>query len=222
VVLGQELMAAMRPTLFGLAFALASLLAPIPARAGGPTPELHVTAGVEIEGTRGITSVGFRGQALLGTQLRGGRLRPSLAAGVAIGSGALYVDDSRAASGSVGVGYTSLGPAMQLGLHLYGHDGHEAGFLFASAASLRTSTDERLRFDAVHGVDPHSDKGARASLGINWARSVSHHISRAASGTGNPNGLAAVLLFALPAQLEFTVERDTGSTREGATFSWGF
>jgi hypothetical protein len=215
-------MAAMRPTLVALAVALASLLAPARARADGPAPELHLTAGVEIEGTSGITSVGFRGQALIGTHLGTGRLRPSIAAGVVLGTGALFVDDPRAATGAVGLGYTSLGPAVQLGLHLHGGDGHEAAFVFATMATLRTTTDARLMLDAVHGVDARNTRGVRAALGVNWAHGVGNLVSTAAADPRHSSGLAAVLLFVLPEQLEVTLERDTGSLREGATFSWGF
>jgi hypothetical protein len=212
----------MRSTLLALGLGLVSLLAPVRARADEAHPELHVTGGVEIEGTRGITSTGFRGQVLVGTQLGSGRVRPSIAAGVVGGAGALYVADPRAASGSVAVGYTSLGPIMQLGLHLHGRDDHEAAFLFASAAALRTGTDARLMFDRVPGVDAGTTSGMRASLGINWAHGIGHFVADAASDSAKSDGLAAVLLFVLPQQVEFTVERDTGSTREGATLSWGF
>jgi len=219
-------MAAMRPSLLVLPVVLPvvllSLLVPVRAHAEGVAPELHVTGGVEVEGTSGITSVGFRGQALVGTQLGRGRLRPSLAAGLVLGTGGLYVVDPRAAQGSVAVGYSSLGPAMQLGLHLHDPDGHESVVAFASAATLYTRTDARLMLDAVRGVDPRITKGVRFSLGVNWARGVSHLMAGATADSHHGSGLAAVLLFALPEQLEFTVERDTGSIREGATFSWGF
>jgi len=214
----------MRSSIFVLALILAvvSLLAPARARADEPTPELHLAAGVEVEGARGITSTAFRGQALVGTQLGNGRLRPSIAAGVVFSTGALYVDDPRAVSGSVGVGYTSIGPIMQLGLHMLGRDDHEAAFVFASAAHLRTSTDERLMLDSVRGVTGGAGSGMRASLGVNWAHGVAHHVTAAASDSAKSAGVAAILLFVLPQQLELTVERDTGSTREGATLSWGF
>lgn len=213
-------MAAMRPTIVALALFL--FLAPTRARADEASPEFHLAAGVEIEGTRGITSTTFRGQALFGTQLGGGHIRPSIAAGVVVSTGALYVADPRAASGAVGVGYTSIGPAVQLGLHLHGSDDHETAFVFASAAHLRTSTDARLMLDAVPGVDGGTGSGMRASLGVNWERGLAHHVADAASDSLKGDGLAAVLLFVLPQQIEVTVERDTGSTREGVTFSWGF
>ena len=212
----------MRPTVFAVVFTLTWLLAPVRVHADGPAPELHLTAGVEIEGTSGITSVSFRGQALVGTHLGKGRLRPSIAAGVVAGTGALFVEDPRAATGAVGLSYTSLGPAVQLGLHLHGGDGHEAAFVFATLANLTTTTDARLMLDAVHGVDPRVTRGVRAALGVNWAHGVSDLVSTAAADPRHSGGLAAVLLFVLPEQLEVTLERDTGSLREGATFSWGF
>ena len=214
----------MRSPTFGsvVVLVLASLVAAVPARADEPTPELHLTAGVEVEGTSGITSSGFRGQALLGTQLGGGRVPPSIAAGVVFGTGALYGADPRAARGSVAVGYSSVGAAVQLGLHLRGRDHHEAAFVFASAAHLRTTTDTRLMFDAVPGVTPGTGTGMRASLGVNWAHGVAHLVAGAVTDERKSAGAAAILLFVLPQQFEVTVERDTGSTREGATFSWGF
>lgn len=215
-------MAAMRPTIVLAFLSLVCVLAPARAHADEASPELHLAAGVEIEGTRGITSTAFRGQALLGTQLGGGHIRPSIAAGVVVSTGALYIDDPRAARGSVAVGYTSIGPAVQVGLHMHGSDDHETAFVFASAAHLRTSTDARLMLDAVPGVDGGTGSGMRASLGINWARGVGHFI---ADGVFDPNksgDVAAILLFVLPQQLEVTVERDTGSTRKGVTLSWGF
>jgi hypothetical protein len=76
--------------------------------------------------------------------------------------------------------------------------------------------------DAVPGVTGGTGDGMRASLGVNWAHGVAHHVA-AATGDGHKDeDLAAALLFVLPQQLEVTVERDAGSTREGATFSWGF
>jgi hypothetical protein len=212
----------MRSTMFVLALSLFSLLASASARADEATPELHLAAGVEVEGSTGITSTGFRGQALIGTHLGSGRFRPSIAAGVVLGKGVLYVTDPRAARGSVGVDYSSIGPAMQLGLQLCGHDGHEAAFVFAGAAHLWTSSDERLMLDAVPGVTSGTGQGMRAALGINWAHGVAHLVADAASGSTKSPGAAAVLLFFLPQQLELTVERDTGSTRAGGTFSWGF
>jgi len=213
-------MAAMRPTI--VAFAFLSLIAPARARADEASPELHLAAGVEIEGTRGITSTAFRGQALLGTQLGGGHVRPSIAAGVVVSTGALYVDDPRAARGSVAVGYTSIGPAVQLGLHMHSSDDHETAFVFASAAHLRTSTDARLMLDAVPGVDGGIGSGMRASLGVNWARGMVHLVADGVFDANKSSDVAGILLFVLPQQIEVTVERDTGSTRKGVTLSWGF
>ena len=212
-------MTAMRPTIVILAFL--ALIAPARARADESSPELHLAGGVEIEGARGITSTAFRGQALLGTQLGSGHVRPSIAAGVVVSTGALYVDDPRAAREAVGIGYTSVGPVVQLGLHVHSDD-HETAFLFASAAHLRTSTDARLMLDAVPGVDGGTGSGMRASLGVNWARGVAHVFDAGASSSNKSSDVAGILLFALPQQIEVTVERDTGSTRTGATLSWGF
>lgn len=202
--------------------AMAWLGAPAAARANGPAPELHVAAGVEVEGDGRITSTAFRGQALIGTQLGGGRVRPSIAAGVVVGAGALYVEDPRAATGAVAIGVTSVGPILQLGLHLRDRDDHEAAFVFASAAHLRTATDDRLMLDAVPGVTSGTGDGTRASFGVNWAHGVAHRVAAAGHDGHKDEDLAAVLLFVLPQQLEVTVERDAGSTREGATLSWGF
>ncbi len=218
-------MTAMRPTIFVIAFitlGLASLLAPAPARADEPRPDFHLTAGAEVEGTSGIISASFRGQALVGAQLGSGRVRPSIAAGVVFSDGMLYVDDPRAAMGSVAVGYTSVGPVMQLGLHMRDGDDHETAFVFASAAPLHTSTGTRLMLDAVPGVISGTGTGMRGSLGVNWARGVAHLVGDDFSHAGESGGAAAFWLFLLPQQLEFTAERDTGSTRTGATFSWGF
>jgi len=212
-------MSTMRPTIIVLAFL--SLIAPTRARADEASPELHLAAGVEIEGTHGITSSAFRGQALLGTQFGSGHVRPSIAAGVVVSAGALYVDDPRAASGAVAVGFTSIGPAVQLGLHMHSDD-HETAFVFASAAHLRTSTDARLMLDAVPGVVGGTASGMRASLGINWARGVAHVFDAGLSSSNKSGDVAGILLFLLPQQIEFTVERDTGSSRKGVTISWGF
>jgi hypothetical protein len=205
-----------------MVIAVSWLVAPAAARADGPAPELHVTAGVEIEGDGRITSVGFRGQALVGTQLGSGRVRPSIAAGVVVGAGALYVEDPRAATGSVAVDFWGVGPILQLGLHLRDSDDHEAAYVFASAAHLRTSADARLRLDAVPGVTGGTGDGMRASLGANWAHRVDHYADAATGDALKTAGVAALLLLVLPQQLEVTVERDAGSTRKGVTLSWGF
>ena len=214
----------MRPTSFVVAFttlASASLLAPAPARADKPRPDFHLTGGAELEGTSGIFSISFRGQALLGAQLGSGRLRPSIAAGAVFSDGSLYVSDPRAAMGSVTVGYRSIGPVMQLGLHMRSDD-HETAYVFASAAHLYTSTDTAPKLDAMPDVTTGTGTGTRASLGVNWAHGLAHFVDDDFSHAGQSGGAAAFVLFLLPQQLEFTAERDTGSTRAGATLSWGF
>ena len=205
-----------------LALAFVSLRAPASARADEPRPDFHLTGGAEVEGAGGIISTSFRGQALVGAQLGHGRFRPSIAAGVVFSDGALYVEDPRAVTGSVAVAYQSVGPVMQLGFHLHDGDDHETAFVFASAAHLYTSTDARLMLDAVPGVTGGSGTGMSASLGVNWARGVAHWVDEGLSHAKESGGAAGLLLFCLPQQLEVTVERDTGSTRTGATFSWGF
>jgi hypothetical protein len=215
----------MRSTSFGFAvitLAFVSIFAPASARADGPRPDFHLTGGAEVEGASGIISTSFRGQALVGAQLGSGRIRPSIAAGVVFSDGALYVEDPRAVTGSVAIGYQSVGPVMQLGLHMHDGDDHETAFVFASAAHLHTSTDTRLMLDAVPGITGGTGIGMRASLGVNWARGVAHLVDEGLSHAKESGGAVAFLLFCLPQQLELTVERDTGSTRAGATFSWGF
>ena len=213
----------MRPTIFiFITLAFVAIVAPVRARADGPRPDFHLTGAAEVEGASGIISTRFRGQALVGAQLGSGRIRPSIAAGVVFSDGALYVEDPRAVTGAVAVGYQSIGPVMQLGLHMRDGDDHETAFVFASAASLHTSTDARLMLDAVPGVTSGTGTGMRASLGVNWARGVAHLVDEDLSHAKESGGAAGFLLFCLPQQLELTVERDTGSTRTGATFSWGF
>ena len=215
----------MRPTIFVFAFitlAFVAIFAPASARADGPRLDFHLTGGAEVEGANGIISTSFRGQALVGAQLGSGRIRPSIAAGVVFSDGALYVEDPRAVTGSVAVGYQSIGPVVQLGLHMRDGDDHETAFVFASAAPLHTSTDTRLMLDAVPGVTSGTGTGTRASLGVNWARGVAHFVGDDLTHAGETGGAAAFWLLLLPQQLELTVERDTGSTRAGGTFSWGF
>jgi hypothetical protein len=178
-------------------------------------PALHLDAGVELEARGDVSSVAFRGQALVGNSFGSGAVRPELAAGGLFGAGTLYAPDPRAVFGSVGASVTTLGPELQAGVAFYDHEGRAAR-LFASVAYLHVGLDSRLMIDPVPGIRTDSTHGERGALGVNFAGAEAHHAT-----CETKNDCGGILLFILPQQLEFAVERDAGTTRYGATLSWG-
>lgn len=189
-----------------------AILAMLPSLAyAEPVALPHFDAGVELEGGRNVTSAAFRSQVLLGVVFGSGRVRPELAAGGLFGAGDLYVADPRAVDGMLGLHAITYGPEVQLGLQLYS-DGAATTRVFASLAYLHVNLDSRLAISPVPGVG--GDRGERAALGVNFAR------TEAQGATCDKHDCNALLLV-FPHQVEFVVERDAGSTRYGATLSWG-
>lgn len=194
----------------GCAVVLAGALAAAPAATAEPL--VHLDAGLDLAGAHGVTSIGFRGRALVGTTFGSGSLRPALAAGGTLGAGRLSVADPRAVDGAVALSLTSYGPELQLGLQRYA-DGEPTTRVFASLAYLHVALDSRLAIDPIGHVG--GDRGERAAIGVKFAR------AELAQPCDTRQRCAGLLLLMLPQQLELAAERDGGSTRYGVTLSWG-
>lgn len=196
-------------------FVIAALvLAPALAHADSDTL-FHVSAGFEPEGgTTGVYSLAFRGQALLGNAFGSGSVRTELAAGATLGAGQLFAQDPRALSNAVGLDMTTFGPELQVAFQFYDHEVATTR-LFASFAYLHLELDQRLALDPIAGVSNDAN-GARGSIGVNYARTLFHKMD-----CESMNHCDTLFAFLLPTQAEFAVEHDAGSTRYGATLSWG-
>ena len=184
-----------------LSCALAIVAGAAPASAD--TLTWHGGGGLEIEGAAGVTTIAFRGRALVGTTFGSHRVRPAIAAGVTFGVGTLERPDPRMPNAFVATDVDSAGLETELGLQLYARDGEPTTWLFAS-----------LAHSAVSG--PGDGRGERGALGVNFARTEARHWS--CESKNHCNAVAGILL---PQQVEAVVESDAASTRYGAALSWG-
>lgn len=168
---------------------------------------LHINAGSELLGGRGISSSGLRTHLGLDKSIGRSRIQPSLGMGVTFAYGSLHVEDARSLDGRVSLGYRDWGPEAQLGVR-WANGGIVDTRVFASFSYLRVDLDSRLMLDAVANVG--GDRGMRATLGASWA-------DRLVTRRGD---LAWLLIFA-PQQVEAGWLRSAGSDRFGLTFSYG-
>lgn len=175
----------------------------------------HATIGVELMGGGQVLSTSTRGAASIDVPLLRGHLQPTIGAGATVALGSLSVEDPRALSGSLSLGYFEYGPEMRLGLRFV-NGGVIDKQLFASLAYLRTTLDDRLMLDAVDGVG--GTRGMRASVGFNYADKM---IEWALPENGERDTAMNLLLLLAPQQVEVTWERSCGSDRTGVTLSWG-
>lgn len=186
------------------------------ARAWAPVSP-HINTGVEILGGPEARSVAWRTHVGLSIPLGyRGRIRPTVGFGGTFALGSLTVEDPRALSGAVSIGYYEVGPEARIGLR-WVDGGIVDPQVFASFAYLRTTLDERLMLDAVDGVE--GTRGMRAAIGANWAQPQ----MRAVANTDGrkDSDLSGLLLLLVPNQAELTWERSCGSERIGVTLSYG-
>jgi hypothetical protein len=177
----------------------------------------HVNTGLEILGGAEAWSFASRTHVGLSIPLGyRGRIRPTIGFGGTFALGSLEVEDPRALSGRVSIGYYEVGPEARIGLR-WVDGGIVDPQVFASFAYLRTTLDERLMLDAVEGVE--GTRGMRAAVGINWVQPL---MRAAANGDGTKDvDLSRLMLLLVPHQAELSWERSCGSERVGLTLSYG-
>lgn len=209
---------------FALTAAIAAALAaPSLARADEPLDREqfapHVNIGSEAMGGGGMATFVARAHVGISKAFGTTRVRPSLGVGVTFGGGVLNVDDPRALSGTLDLGYVDYGPELQVGMR-WGNGGLVDNRLFASVAFLRTELDDRLMIDAVEGVG--GTRGMRASLGLSWADAAGRLAAEETydSSRNRTESWNWAILF-LPQQIELGWERSAGSDRIGLTLSYG-
>lgn len=186
------------------------------ARAWAPVSP-HINTGLEILGGPEAWSVASRTHVGLSIPLGyRGRIRPTIGFGGTFALGSLEVEDPRALSGAVSIGYYEVGPEARIGLR-WVDGGIVDPQVFASFAYLRTTLDARLMLDAVEGVE--GTRGMRAAIGANWAQPLMRAV---ANGNGRKDDdLSSLMLLLVPEQAELSWERSCGSERVGVTLSYG-
>jgi hypothetical protein len=177
----------------------------------------HLNTGLEILGGPDAWSVASRTHVGLSIPLGyRGRIRPTIGFGGTFALGSLEVEDPRALSGTVSLGYYEVGPEARIGLR-WVDGGIVDPQVFASFAYLRTTLDERLMLDAVEGVE--GTRGVRAAIGASWVQPLMRAV---ASGDGRKDdGLSRLMLLLVPHQAELSWERSCGSERVGVTLGYG-
>lgn len=190
--------------------ALAAVAGPGIARASPGDLGLELGAGIEMLGREGVTSEVFHLDVLAEESFGTGRVRPLLALGGMLSSGALQVSDPRALDGTVALGITALGPEARVGLR-FGDNDHVNNRLYASLALARVFHDRRLDIEPVGTVRSGSRYGMRVALGASWFSSLVHANYKSWD----------VLAVLVPGQGELVWQRDLAGDRFGVFAGWG-
>lgn len=171
----------------------------------------HASVSLEIVGGGDQLAVIGRLQTGASVALGTGKVRPIAGFGATLGLGSVSFDDPRALDGSVSLGMVDYGPQLQLGVR-WGNGGWVDNRAFASVAYLRTSVDDRVRYDPIVGAD--QTWGVRASIGASWAGYVGDELAG--------DDQTSLLLAFLPQQTEVVWHRSLGADHFGVAFGWGF
>lgn len=176
------------------------------------SPTIYLDLGGEaLVANNGVSTDAVRIHGGLTQAFGGGSVRPFIGAGGTFAGGELHKDDMRALDGTLSLGYLEYGPEAMVGLRFV-DGGYADTRIFASAAYLFTSIDQRIAIDAVAGVG-NTSHGFRAALGANWADKLGALSMR--------DRQIGWMIFLVPQQIELDYETSLGTTRYGVTLSYG-